>query len=251
MTRHLSSRPSRSAVLARAAAALGRRFGEGRAWLAEGRWERWWRHLGVGAVLLVVWMVALRLVAEQVVDSGMLAGEPAFLEGLAARLSLNGAIFLQTFGSDITLLILVPAATAAAVWARRPITALTIVAAVVGADLVVRFGWLIWDRARPTVLYEGIASPGFHSFPSGHAAKTAAVYGILVVLWVRASGSAVERIAALGMLGVILMAVGAGRLGMGAHWPSDVAGGYLVGLFWVAWLARGLRCERGEAEPAA
>jgi hypothetical protein len=43
---------------------------------------------------------------------------------------------------------------------------------VIRADLVVRFGWMIWDRARPDLLYGGIARPSFRSFPSGHAAKT-------------------------------------------------------------------------------
>ena len=37
---------------------------------------------------------------------------------------------------------------------------------------------------------DGIAAPGLHSFPSGHAALCVAVYGFLAYLWIRSSRSA-------------------------------------------------------------
>jgi undecaprenyl-diphosphatase len=217
---------------------IGQRFREGREAVGEAAWRRWLRRIGLGSAAMLVLMVVLRYAAGWALARGLLTWEPAFLTWLGheAPLRFSTAVFLQTLGSDFTLIILIGLTAGIAAWARRPIACMSIVLAALVPDLVGRFGWMIWARARPDLLYEGMASPGFHSFPSGHTSKTVAVYGILTLLWIRASDSVPEKAAALLLLSIIAVVVPLGRMAMGVHWPSDVMGGMIIGLAWLALL---------------
>jgi undecaprenyl-diphosphatase len=216
---------------------LAHRFREGRAAMADAAWRGWLRRLALAAAGMLALMVALRYAAAWALAAGLLDWESDFLLWVGARVRFSTAVFLQTPGSDPTLIILIALTAGIAAWARRPITCLSIVLAAVVPDLVGRFGWLIWSRARPDLLYEGMASPGFHSFPSGHTSKTVAVYGLLALIWIRSTGSAAEKAAAVGLLAVIVTVVPLGRMAMGVHWPSDVLGGMVLGAVWLAVLA--------------
>jgi undecaprenyl-diphosphatase len=211
------------------------RFEEGRSTIGRDVWERWVRRVVAGAAGMVVLMIALRYAAEWALDAGLLDWEAAFLHRLApSPIRFSTAVFMQTPGSDPTLVILVVLTAGIAAWARRPIASLSIMLSAIVPDLVGRFGWMIWSRVRPDLLYDGLASPGFHSFPSGHTSKTVAVYGLLTLLWLKSSGSALEKVTAVLVLALIVTAVPLGRMAMGVHWPSDVIGGMVIGGAWLA-----------------
>jgi undecaprenyl-diphosphatase len=219
---------------------LSGRFREGRAAIGDEAWRRWWRRIALGAAGMLVVMVALKYAAVWALANSWLDWEAGFLLWLGsdAPLRFSTAVFLQTPGSDPTLVVLIALTAGIAAWVRRPLVSLSIVLSALVPDLVGRFGWLIWSRARPDLLYDGVASPGFHSFPSGHMSKTVAVYGFLTLLWVRASGSIAERVLAILLLGVIVVVVPVGRMAMGVHWPSDVIAGIVIGAVWLAILSR-------------
>ena len=83
-------------------------------------------------------------------------------------------------------------------------------------------------RARPEYLMTGSA-PSTMSFPSGHSLFAMVFGGLLIVLaeeWIESIK--VRRALQVG-LGLLILAVGASRVYLGAHWPSDVLGGYLFG----------------------
>lgn len=229
--------------------ALRRQWREGRAALDEADWRAWRRHVAYGAAGMPLLMVGLVAGARRLAAAGALDREPQFLVrlGAGAPLRFSSAVFLQTFGSDVVLVLIVVVTAGLAVRLHRPITAASLVLAPLVTDLTGRFGWLLWDRARPTVLHDGFASPGFHAFPSGHTSKTLALYGLLAILWLRASGSTAEKILVLIALGFIVVVVPLARMIMGVHWPSDVLGGALLGGAWLAILATGLRFERTRA----
>ncbi|WP_028638515.1 diacylglycerol kinase family protein [Nocardioides sp. URHA0032] len=68
------------------------------------------------------------------------------------------------------------------------------------------------------------------SYPSGHASSIAALGGVLAVLvsmFVRRAN--LRRAAYVGIVLVVLL-VGADRVLLGRHYPSDVVGGYLLGI---------------------
>ena len=101
------------------------------------------------------------------------------------------ALLVRLFGLSLRTSLLT--GVVLALRAGRPLTALVLVLAFAGADLSVRLGWSLWGRPRPDLVFGGEAAPGFHAFPSGHSGKTVVVWGLLAVLWIRASPSTGER----------------------------------------------------------
>lgn len=107
-------------------------------------------------------------------------------------------------------------------------------------------------RARPDYLIIG-SEPTSLSFPSGHALFAMVFGGLLIVL----AGDIirpvkVRRAIQIG-LALLILAIGASRVYLGVHYPSDVLGGYLFGamaLLGLVWL-RNRFSNRGAGMAAA
>ena len=83
-------------------------------------------------------------------------------------------------------------------------------------------------RARPDLWLTGPEPSGL-SFPSGHASFAMIFGGILIVVIGEAVSPAPARRAIQLFLILLILAIGASRVYLGVHWPSDVIGGYLYG----------------------
>ena len=68
------------------------------------------------------------------------------------------------------------------------------------------------------------------SFPSGHATSSMIFY--LTMALALTAGTRWHRIAAAGAI-LLSLLIGASRVMLGVHWPSDVVGGWAFGLLWV------------------
>jgi undecaprenyl-diphosphatase len=90
-------------------------------------------------------------------------------------------------------------------------------------------------RQRPAAdLVEVYASSTTRSFPSGHVTTYIALYGFLFYLVYTLMRPSLFRSALLAFFGVMICLVGLSRVYLGAHWASDVLGGYCFGFFWLA-----------------
>lgn len=221
---------------------LTRQFREGwRAVPAPAR-RTWLVTLTLGMVLELAVVVAVAAVGSHRVGNGPMPGEVLLDLRLLHSLGIGftTALWLQTVGTDIPLLIVLLATAGPLAWRGRSLEALTIVLAWVLVYVVVDASWMVWPRQRPTLIGGGLAAPGFASFPSGHTAKSFAVYGVLAFLWARSTRSISERVVVFLLACGLGVCAGIGRLAMGAHWPSDVAGGAVIGLLMLLVLCLGL-----------
>jgi membrane-associated phospholipid phosphatase len=205
-----------------------------------------WTLTGGLAVALAV-MLGLCWLARGMEAAGRLDWEHAALErvGTAGPMDFSTALWAESPGNSVFMIPVVLMAALLCAWRAMPIRSLAVLASFFMVDLVVLLGWLVWNRDRPVAIEGGIASPGFHSFPSGHVAQMVAVYGLFVYLWARASGSWLERLFAVILLVAVVVVVALSRLRLGAHWPSDVIAGAIVGALWLAVVVIALR--RAEA----
>ncbi len=89
---------------------------------------------------------------------------------------------------------------------------------------------LLVGRPRPEYALVDPA-PQTMAFPSGHAAFAMLLAGILIYLvWLRV-GNPWLRGGLCAVLALLIALVGASRVYLGVHWPSDVIGGYLYAGF--------------------
>lgn len=201
----------------------------------------------VGLVLTQGLAAGLSLLARRWVGRGVQAWDDALMERIVALsfFDFQEAVWWEAYGASSVLIPVAILSWGVAARAGRPVLAATLGLGYLLAKPIIFTGWALWDRARPALIADGVASPPLHSFPSGHAMQAVVVYGLLTLLWVRASRSAVERSLAVLLCTFLVVVIGLARLRMGVHWPSDVVGGALIGLAWLLTLSLALR--RAEA----
>jgi undecaprenyl-diphosphatase len=71
--------------------------------------------------------------------------------------------------------------------------------------------------------------PGDYSFPSGHTVHYVVFLGFLWFLTLVLVRPRLLRWTLLAVNGALVLLVGLSRVYLGAHWASDVLGGYLLG----------------------
>lgn len=143
---------------------------------------------------------------------------------------LDAAMLAVTFVGSPAFICVVAVVVAAVFWLRGRRTAAVFVA-LTTMSLPFVFGLKeIWSRARPDEKVFHVYGSRFgFSFPSGHALMSTTFYGALAVLcWIHLSGA--RRNAAVTTFALAPIAVGVSRVYLGAHWVSDVLGGYVGGL---------------------
>jgi undecaprenyl-diphosphatase len=95
---------------------------------------------------------------------------------------------------------------------------------------IVKLGF---DRPRPQI-FEWGADPVSSSFPSGHAMSATIVYGTVAYLAARLIRRRWMRWLTLASAALLIVAIGASRLYLGVHYPSDVLAGMTLGVAWSA-----------------
>ena len=119
--------------------------------------------------------------------------------------------------------------------------ALLVLVTIAGAWLLDTGLKLAFARVRPTPFYDYYPAPSSYSFPSGHALFSVCFFGGLAVLLThRVDNRAVQVMIWLIAI-VIILLIGGSRVYLGVHYPTDVVGGYAVGLAWITAVALGDR----------
>jgi len=190
--------------------------------------------LGLGICAAITF--AITLYAKGQSDQGLQDWDARMLPILAKNIPLNFARAI-TWESPGNLLGMVPVMTVfigIMVARSQPLLAATMAAAYGLHFALVWVGWGYWNRARPSLIADGVAASGLHSFPSGHTVVVITVHGLLAFLWWRASRSWPEKLVIMLLTFLWISLIVGSRLVLGAHWPSDVIAGIIMGVLWLA-----------------
>lgn len=199
--------------------------------------------------------VGLALLLRGIAVEGVLPGDRTLARPIDGLLSVHSGVWLGAFTSSamVTPLLVL----AAVLWARkgRWERAATALVAYIASKAILQAGWTTWSRDRPADVAGGDLIPAeLASFPSGHAVQTWTVYGLLVLWWARSTDRAWERALAWALLIAGSAILGVGRVRIGAHYPSDIVGGLLLGALWLAgaaWAERAVRSGPSPERPPA
>jgi len=115
---------------------------------------------------------------------------------------------------------------------------------------------MIFSRPRPD-LVEHATTVYSSSFPSGHAMTAGVVYLTLAAVLIRVETRRHLKLYLLSLAVLVTVAVGASRVYLGVHWPSDVLAGWAAGAAWAVlwwclalWMQRRGAVEEGADPPA-
>jgi membrane-associated phospholipid phosphatase len=148
--------------------------------------------------------------------------------------SLVDVFQVVTWAGNAIVLALVTALALALLLRRRMVGAAVLVVAVAAGIEALNAGLkLAFHRPRPELAFVHLDT---YSFPSGHAAGSAAIYSLLAVLVARRLGLGGRILVGVATVALLLV-IGFSRLYLGAHYLSDVLAGLSLGLAWTAgWL---------------
>jgi undecaprenyl-diphosphatase len=171
--------------------------------------------------------------------TAVVAGSPATVAGFDGEVSADARSFASTSEgwrlawSVVTHSAIAPALVCAGAiavgwlaWRRRYRAAAFAIGAT-GLAVAVRT-WVKYAVARPRPVDRLTAAEGW-AYPSGHTTSATVIAGTVVVLVLLfARGARVRALVPLVAAGWAVL-VGLSRVGLVAHWPTDVLGGWLLG----------------------
>jgi undecaprenyl-diphosphatase len=144
----------------------------------------------------------------------------------------RAALALSFFGSWMFLAPATLLTVVVLILKKRPVSAMLFSASVLGGFGLEMILKVVFHRSRPD-LVPAFQREGTYSFPSGHATMATVFFGGLAALVLHLRPRPIFRAAAVVAASLAIGSVALSRITLGVHWLTDVAGGILVGLFWV------------------
>ncbi|WP_411290340.1 phosphatase PAP2 family protein [Sphingorhabdus sp.] len=155
-------------------------------------------------------------------DPGLPIG-PVWLKATAIDITALGGVTVLTFVTVLVVGYLVAD--------RKAYVALFVATAIASGAVVSSGLKAFFVRARPE-LVPHLVEVTSASFPSGHAMNSAMVYLTLAALVARSQELVTVRIYLISIAILLTILVGATRVYLGVHWPSDVIAGWCIGAIW-------------------
>lgn len=138
---------------------------------------------------------------------------------------------LTSLGSIIVLSILTLAVSGYLFLARKSAAARLMIVAVFGGIALNDLLKLVFARPRPDLVYQA-ARVFTSSFPSGHAELSAIAYLTIAALLAQTQSSFKIGFYFIAVAALLTILIGVSRIYLGVHYPSDVLGGWCIGVAW-------------------
>jgi undecaprenyl-diphosphatase len=222
-----------------------------------------WLVVGLGACALLLLFLFL---AGDVVEGDTVAFDTKILRALrnpddpskviGPPWLESALIDLTSLGGPVVLGLVVAAVAGFLLLQRRYRTALAIVITSSSGEVVSEVMKRAFQRPRPTVVPH-LRQVFSTSFPSGHAMESAIVYLTLGAMLMRVAERRVTKLYILAVAMLLTAVVGVSRVWLGVHYPTDVIGGWMIGMVWasICWLATqrvearaGIDAERAKSD---
>lgn len=183
-------------------------------------------------------MLALRTPGDLATPAG-----PAWLKQVM--------VDVTALGGETVLTIVVALAVGFLLAGRHLLTAALVFGGTVSGTIAVAVGKRLVGRERPA-LVDHLVEVSSASFPSGHASNSAIIYLTIALTVMQIVPQRRARWFLLGATIALVLTIGASRVYLGVHWPSDVIAGWSAGMMWaLAWWALGSWLRMRGNQPVA
>ena len=187
-----------------------------------------------GATIAFAGTYAFAKFAGHVTSGSTQAFDDAVLRWIGEHRSpaLEPIMLEITFLGTGTVVIAIVVVAAMFLWlTRHKYSAALLVISTMGSIVLNNLLKVGFDRPRPRIFEWGSHALS-SSFPSGHAMSAAVAYGTVAYLAARLQKRHSHRVVTLLAAGFLILLIGATRLYLGVHYPSDVLAGIIIGLAW-------------------
>ncbi len=196
------------------------------------------RHLLIGLLLSLAALAVFTFLARNITGPGSVTDFDQTVATDLHQLAHESPRLVRFFtvvtsiGDPATMIVMAFSVAIVLVWWRHLLLAVVWCVAQAGGGLLNEALKYSFVRARPT-----FADPFVHltsySFPSGHSMGSFIGYGLLAYLLLISIQRRWLGITLATLLGILIAAIGFSRLFLGAHWFSDVIGGFCAGVVWL------------------
>lgn len=142
-------------------------------------------------------------------------------------------LWVTKFANPLTIVILTVVFLGLFWFNKEKVTALWLAAnLVIISGVVNQLLKLFFQRSRPTILTHLVTEHSY-SFPSGHSVTSMILYGTLIFTAGLFIKNKTWQYVLQILLGLLIFGIGLSRIYLGVHFPTDVLGGYLLGISWL------------------
>jgi len=202
-------------------------------------WAKTRRHLvsfyGISLIIGLGSTVVFVLLADAVLSERLLDLNLAIVREVHARANAtldSIALTLTWIGSTFGIIAISTAFAWYLIARRAVVDTVAFGVSVLGSVALTWALKAIFRTTRPQLFtpLESVTSP---SFPSGHTLTSFCTLGFIAFWLIREQPRQTWRWIAGGFLLALAALIGASRVYIGVHWPTDVAGGILIATVWI------------------